>query len=68
MTTHDELLYKKYKYYGFNENVTTLGIMKPIYDKETYTIKVNMHSFKHCKFENVIRIEYYHKRGFLKEV
>lgn len=33
MTEHDELLYKKYKYYGFNENVTTLGIMKPIYDK-----------------------------------
>lgn len=21
MTTHDELLYKEYKYYGFNENV-----------------------------------------------
>ena len=32
MTTHDELLYKKYKYYGFNENVTTLKLLKHIYD------------------------------------
>ena len=59
MTEHDELLYKKYKYYGFNENVTTLGIMKPIYDKETYTIKVNMHSFKHCKFEGFYLIRFH---------
>ena len=59
MTEHDELLYKKYKYYGFNENVTTLGIMKPIYDKETYTIKVNMHSFKYCKFEGFYLIRFH---------
>ena len=66
MTEHDELLYKKYKYYGFNENVTTLGIMKPIYDKETYTIKVNMHSFKHCKFEGFYLIRF--KPRFLNEL
>lgn len=59
MTEHDKLLYKKYKYYGFNENVTTLGIMKPIYDKETYTIKVNMHSFKYCKFEGFYLIRFH---------
>ena len=50
---------KKYKYYGFNENVTTLGITKPIYDKETYTIKVNMHCFKHCKFEGFYLIRFH---------
>ena len=67
MTTHNELLYKKkYKYYGFNENVTTLGIIKPIYDKETYTIKVNMHSFKHCKFEWFYLIRF--KPRFLNEL
>ena len=59
MTEHDELLYKKYKYYGFNENITTLGTMKPIYDKETYTIKVNMHSFKYCKFEGFYLIRFH---------
>lgn len=59
MTEHDELLYKKYKYYGFNENVTTLRITKPIYDKETYTIKVNMHSFKYCKFEGFYLIRFH---------
>lgn len=59
MTEHDELLYKKYKYYGFNENVTTLGIMKPIYDKETYTIKVNMRGFKYCKFEGFYLIRFH---------
>ena len=32
--TQDEL-YAKYKYYGFDENVVTLGIMKSVYDKET---------------------------------
>ena len=30
MTTHNELLYKKYKYYGFNENATTLKLLKHI--------------------------------------
>ena len=33
--------------------------MKPIYDKETYTIKVNMHSFKHCKFERFYLIRFH---------
>ena len=51
MTTHDELLYKKYKFYGFNENITTLKLLKPMYDQSTNMVKVNMHSFKHCKFE-----------------
>ena len=68
MTTHDELLYKKYKYYGFNENVTTLKLSKPIYDQVTNMVKINMHIFKHCKFENVIRIEHFPKRGFISEV
>ena len=35
MTTHDELLYKKYKYYSFNENATTLKLLKHIYDLPT---------------------------------
>ena len=58
MTTHDELLYKKYKCYGFNENVTTLNLSKPIYDLETNMVKVNMHIFKHCKFEGFYLIRF----------
>ena len=33
--------------------------MKPIYDKETYTIKVKMNSFKHCKFEGFYLIRFH---------
>ena len=58
MTTHDELLYKEYKYYGFNENVTTLKLLKHIYDLPTNTVKVNMHIFKHCKFEGFYLIRF----------
>ena len=58
MTTHDELLYKKYKYYGFNENVTTLKLLRHIYDLPTNMIKVNMHIFKHCKFEGFYLIRF----------
>ena len=59
MTEHDELLYKKYKYYGFNENVTTLGKMIPIYDKETYTIKLKAQYFNHYKFEGFYLIRFH---------
>ena len=59
MTTHDELLYKKYKYYGFNENVTTLKLLKHIYDLPTNMVKVNMHIFKHCKFEGFYLIRFH---------
>lgn len=58
MTTHDELLYKEYKYYGFNENVTTLKLSKPIYDQATNMVKVNMRIFKHCKFEGFYLIRF----------
>lgn len=58
MTEHDELLYKKYKYYGFNENVTTLGKMISIYDKETYTIKLKAQYFNHHKFEGFYLIRF----------
>lgn len=58
MTTHDELLYKEYKYYGFNENVTTLKLLKHIYDLPTNMVKVNMHIFKHCKFEGFYLIRF----------
>ena len=58
MTTHDELLYKKYKYYGFNENITTLKLLKSIYDQPTNMVKVNMHVFKHCKFEGFYLIRF----------
>ena len=59
MTTHDELLYKKYKYYGFNENVTTLKLLRNIYDLPTNMVKVNMHIFKHCKFEGFYLIRFH---------
>lgn len=58
MTTHDELLYKKYKCYGFNENVVTLGIMKSVYDKETYIIKNKVQHFNHHKFEGFYLIRF----------
>ena len=68
MTTHDELLYKKYKYYGFNENATTLKLSKPIYDQATNMVKVNMHIFKHCKFEGFYLIRFHsHYLNELKE-
>lgn len=59
MTTHDELLYKKYKCYGFNENTTTLKLLKHIYDLPTNKVKVNMHVFKHCKFEGFYLIRFH---------
>lgn len=66
MTTHDELSYKKYKFYGFNENITTLKLLKPMYDQSTNMVKVNMHSFKHCKFEGFYLIRF--KPCFLNEL
>ena len=116
--THDDL-YKKYKYYGFSEDVTTLQLIKPIYDRPTNMIKNKIQLFNHCKFEefylirchseflnelkihkdmvymlpivdirlskseykllekfllkhlsleNVMKIEHYHKRGFLRRI
>ena len=59
MTTHDELLYKKYKYDGFDENVTTLKLLRNIYDLPTNMVKVNMHIFKHCKFEGFYLIRFH---------
>lgn len=57
--TYDDRLYKKYKYYGFNENVNTLKLAKSIYDQSTNRVKVNMHSFKHCKFEGFYLIRFH---------
>ena len=39
MTTRCELLYKKYKFYGFNENITTLNLLKPMYDHQLIWLK-----------------------------
>ena len=55
--TQDEL-YAKYKYYGFDENVVTLGIMKSVYDKETYIIKNKVQHFNHHKFEGFYLIRF----------
>lgn len=38
MSTYDDELYEKYKYYTA-ENVITLGLVKPIYELQTNTIK-----------------------------
>ena len=56
--TRGELLYKKYKFYGFKENITTLKLLKPMYDQSTNMVKVNMHSFKHCKFKGFYLIRF----------
>lgn len=66
MTTHVELLYKKYKFYGFNENITTLKLLKHTYDQSTNMVKVNTHYFKHCKFEGFYLIRF--KPCFLNEL
>jgi hypothetical protein len=54
---YDEL-YKNYKYYGNTENVTTLGLMKSVYDRATYTIKNKIQYFNYCKFEGFYLIRF----------
>lgn len=54
-----DLLYKKYKYYGFAEDVTTLGLMKPVYDNKTGMIKNKFQYFNHCKFEEFYLIRFH---------
>ena len=39
---HNDELYEKYKYYGFNEDVTTLQLIKPVYDQPSNMIKNKM--------------------------
>ena len=52
-------LYIKYKYYyGNNENVNTLGLMKSVYDQTTNTIINKIQYFNHCKFEGFYLIEF----------
>ena len=63
--THDDL-YKKYKYYGFSEDVTTLQLIKPIYDRPTNMIKNKIQLFKHCKFEGFYLIRFHSE--FLNEL
>lgn len=60
MTTFDDELYKKYKYYyNGNENINTLGLIRPIYDQLTCTIKNKIQYFNHCKFEGFYIISFY---------
>ena len=48
---HNDKLYEKYKYYGIDENVTTLRLAKPIDNLPTNTIETKIQYFNHCKFE-----------------
>lgn len=63
--TYDDL-YKKYKYYGFDEDVTTLQLVKPIYDQSTNTITNKIQYFNHCKFEGFYLIKFH--SDFLNEL
>lgn len=58
MTTHDDLLYKKYKYYGFGEDITTLKLSKSVYDQSTNRVKVKTQCFNHYKFEGFYLIRF----------
>ena len=49
--TYDDELYKKYKYYGITENVTTLGLVKPIYELQTNTIEQRVRYFNLFSFK-----------------
>ena len=60
-------LYEKYKYYySIPENVTTLGLMRSVYDLATATIKNKIQYFNHCKFEGFYIIRF--RTSFLKEL
>ena len=63
---HNDELYEKYKYYGITENVTTLGLAKPIYNLPTHTIETKIQYFNHCKFEGFYLIRFY--SSFLDEL
>lgn len=63
---HNDKLYEKYKYYGIAENVTTLGLAKPIYNLQTNTIETKIQYFNHCKFEGFYLIRFY--SSFLDEL
>ena len=63
--TYDDL-YKKYKYYGFDEDVTTLQLVKPIHDQPTNTITNKIQYFNHCKFEGFYLIGF--ESYFLNEL
>ena len=63
---HDDELYKKYKYYGITENVTTLGLAKPICNLRTNTIKTKTEYFNHYKFEGFYLIRF--NSNFLNEL
>lgn len=53
-----DLLYEKYKYYGFTENVITLELIKPVYDRITGTIKNKIQYVNHYKFEGFYIISF----------
>ena len=60
-------LYEKYKYYySIPENVTTLGLAKPIYNQRSITIETKIQYFNHCKFEGFYLIRF--RSSFLDEL
>jgi len=63
---HVDELYEKYKYYGFDEDVTTLQLIKPVYDQPTNMIKTKIQLFNHCKFEGFYLIRF--RSEFLNEL
>jgi len=63
---HNDELYEKYKYYGFNEDVTTLQLIKPVYDQPSNMIKNKMQLFNYCKFEGFYLIRFHSE--FLNEL
>jgi hypothetical protein len=63
---HVDELYEKYKYYGFSEDVATLQLIKPIYDRPTNMIKNKIQLFNHCKFEGFYLIRFHSE--FLNEL
>lgn len=66
MDDHDNELYAKYKLYGFNEDVTTLQFIKPIYNQRSNTIENKIQYFNHSKFEGFYLIRFH--TSFLNEL
>lgn len=62
MKTYDfdnDMLYKKYKYYNATEKTNTVKLLRNLYHKETFSVKQQVRTFNHTKFEGFYLIHFY---------
>ena len=56
---NNELLYKKYKYYNATEKTNTFKLLRNLFNKETFSVKQQVRTFNHTKFEGFYLIYFY---------